>query len=188
MRRLILLLITGLLATAACAAEKSAPEAKPSTKVAATTASKADDNPLQPERHLFSGKVVFLHDALKRRKVKSYEEEAKGQVVLECDDGELIPILSDWRGRAFYQDERLRNRQVDLVGFRQKQVPYLHVLTIFIYDEHGERQYMDYWCDICAIPMYEIKPCDCCQAPNRIRFQKKDLPNDVPPKPPSAIP
>jgi hypothetical protein len=25
--------------------------------------------------------------------------------------------------------------------------------------------------------MYEIKPCDCCQGPNRLRFQSKPLPD-----------
>ena len=121
------------------------------------------------------GKVVIVQDALKRRGVKAYDE-FKSQVTLETDDGELIPIVPDWRGRAFYQDERLRNRRVDLVGTRKKAAPYLQVLMIFVFDEMGTRQYMDYWCDICSIPMYEIKPCDCCQAENRFRTQPQELP------------
>ena len=132
-------------------------------------------------KEVFSGKVVILQDALKRRGVKTYDE-FKSQVVLETDDGELIPIVPDWRGVAFYQDERLRNRRVDLVGMRQKSAPYLQVLMIFVFDDKGTRQYMDYWCDICSIPMYEVKPCDCCQAENRLRFQPQELPSFVKPK------
>jgi hypothetical protein len=116
-----------------------------------------------------------LQDALTRRGIRSYPE-MKDQVALETPDGDLIPLLSDWRGRAFFQDERLRNRQVELVGHQPRGVPYLQVLMVFTFDEQGERQYMDYWCDVCAIPMYEIKPCECCQDEIRIRFQKRDLP------------
>ncbi len=129
-------------------------------------------------KELFSGKVVFVQDALKRRGVKAYDE-FKSQVALETDDGELIPIVPDWRGRAFYQDERLRDRRVELVGTRKKAAPYLQVLMIFVFDDAGTRQYMDYWCDICSIPMYEIKPCDCCQAENRFRTQPQELPSFV---------
>lgn len=129
-------------------------------------------------RELLSGKVVLLQDALKSRGVKAYAE-MKDQAVLETDAGELIPLVSDWRGRAFFQDKRLRDRKVDLVGMRRPGIPYFQVLMIFTFDENGDRQYMDYWCDICSIPMYEIKPCDCCQADIRLRFQPRDLPEYV---------
>ncbi len=149
-----------------------------STAISKQPAKDKDDSP----KELFSGKVVNLQDALKRRGVKAFDE-FKSQVVLETDAGELIPIVPDWRGRAFYQDERLRDRRVDLVGTRQKAAPYLQVLMIFVFDDAGARQYMDYWCDICSIPMYEIKPCDCCQADIRFRLQPQELPSFVKTKP-----
>jgi hypothetical protein len=97
--------------------------------------------------------------------------------VLDTPAGELIPIVPDWRGRAFYQDEKLRNRKVELVGYRRPGVPFLQVLMIFTFDKEGTRQYTDYWCDICSIPMYEIKPCECCQGDIRLRFQPQALPD-----------
>lgn len=139
-------------------------------------ADKADGD--AESKQLYSGRVVVVQEALKRRGVKAFDE-FRSQVALESDDGELIPIVPDWRGRAFYQDERLRNRRVDLVGSRQKAAPYLQVLMIFVFDEQGTRHYMDYWCDICSIPMYEIKPCDCCQAEIRLRLQPQELPSFV---------
>lgn len=125
---------------------------------------------------LLTGQVVPLHDALERKKIKSYPEEAKGQFVLETESGELHPIVSDGRGRAFYQDERLRNRKVTVLCIRRLQLPHLQVLSIYTYDDAGHSQLTDYWCDICSIPMYEIKKCECCQGPTRLRFQKKKLP------------
>jgi hypothetical protein len=129
-------------------------------------------------QQLFRGKVVLVREALARRKIETREEFDK-QVALETDSGELIPIAPDWRGRAFFQDEHLRNRRVELVGKRAKGVPYLQVLIIFTFDENGTRQYTDYYCDTCGFAMYEIKPCECCQGPVHLRYQPRDLPDYI---------
>ena len=156
------------------------------TPLASPAASQADQ--AAPKKELLSGRVVLLSEALKRRGIKSYAEEIKGQVVLESTTGELLPIVPDWRGRAFFQDKRLRNRPVDLIANRRPDVPYLQVLSIFTFDEDGARQLTDYWCDICSIPMYELKDCECCQGEIRLRFQPKELPEeqDSPPAPKPA--
>jgi hypothetical protein len=152
-------------------APKHATFVPPPSKEPATAADHA-------AQKLFRGKVVLLREALARHKIEAREEFDK-QVVLETVEGELIPIVPDWRGRALYQDARLRNRDVELVGKRQKGVPYLQVLIVFTFDEKGTRQYTDYYCDTCAFPMYEIKPCECCQGPVRLRFQKRELPDYI---------
>lgn len=141
----------------------------------------ADDAPARDGavKEILSGKVVRLAEALKQRGIKSYVDEIKDQVVLVTEQGELVPIVPDWRGRAFYQDERLRDRAVDLVVNRRKGVPWVQVLSIYTFDEQGVRNITDYWCDICAIPMYEIKDCECCQGPIRLRFRPQDLPKDI---------
>jgi hypothetical protein len=130
-------------------------------------------------KELFTGKVVLLGEALKRKGIVASEEMHK-QPALETSDGQIIPLVADWRGRAFFQDERLRNRKVQLVGMRKPGVPYLQVLVVYTFDQQGQRMYTDYWCDICSIPMYEIKPCDCCQGDVRLRFQPQDLPDYLP--------
>jgi hypothetical protein len=148
----------------------------------------ADAKPASlPPPELFTGKVVYLKDALEERKIETAEETAQ-HVVLQTDTGELIPILADWRGRAFYQDERLRNRKVELIGFRHPGVPYLNVLSIYLFDEKDQRNYMDYWCDVCGIAMYEIQDCKCCQGPIEFRLQRQDLPDYITRKPGSATP
>ena len=148
------------------------PGAKDDASVAAATADKT------PAPQLFRGQVVFLKAALAKRDIETAEETA-GHVVLEAESGELIPILADWRGRAFYQDEELRDRKVELIGFRHAGVPYLNVIGVYSFDEQGQRMYTDYWCDICSIPMYEIQACECCQGSVRLRFQLQDLPDYV---------
>ena len=152
-------------------------------ELAAEDVAAADEPPVDqaeetPPKKLYTGKVVFLADALQRRGVDTYDETGR-HVVLETDSGELIPILADWRGRAFYQDEKLRDRRVELIGFYRSGLPYLNVIAVYTFDDQGERMYTDYWCDICSIPMYEIQPCECCQGDVRLRFQKQDLPDYI---------
>lgn len=166
---LILLLTAGL---SAVHADDAVSQQDAGTSSDGASADPADQ---QPARQLFRGKVVLLPEALAHRDIRA-AAEMDDHVVLETDAGELIPILADWRGRAFYQDKRLRDRKVEVVGFRRQGIPYLQVLMVFTVDEDGQRQYTDYWCDVCSIPMYEIKPCECCQGEIRLRFQERELP------------
>ena len=129
-----------------------------------------------PPKSVFKGTVVLAGAALKKRGIQ-VAKEMENQAVLETPAGELIPIAADWRGRAFYQDKRLRGRKVELVGYRRKGIPYLQVLTVFMFNAKGQREEMDYWCDICSIPMYEIKDCECCQGPILLRFRPGKLPD-----------
>lgn len=133
------------------------------------------------EKVLLTGEVVWLPEAFRRRGVKSYKEEIEKQAVLLTDAGDIIPLVPDWRGRAFFQDERLRDRPVELVANRRPGVPWVNVLSIYATDEDGKRAIVDYWCDVCSIPMYEIKDCECCQGPTRLRFRKQSLPKDAKP-------
>ncbi|MGQ0636017.1 MAG: hypothetical protein ACT4QC_15510 [Planctomycetaceae bacterium] len=157
--------LTSLIVTAALAAH-----------LAAEDRATADD---KPARAVVSGKVVRLADALQKRGVKTYGEEIKDQVVLVTEQGDLIPLVPDWRGRAFYQDKRLRDRPVDLVINRRRGVPWVQVLSIYVFDENETRCLADYWCDICSIPMYEIKECECCQGPIELRLRPAELPKDL---------
>jgi hypothetical protein len=158
------------------AGENKAPSG--ATKKAASVAAHEPTTADTSSQELFRGKVVFVREALARRKIEAREEFDK-QVALETESGELIPIVPDWRGRAFFQDEHLRNRPVELVGKRAKGVPYLQVLIVFTFDDKGSRQYTDYYCDTCGFAIYEIKPCECCQGPVRLRYQPRDLPDYI---------
>jgi hypothetical protein len=181
MRRFANRAAVGLATMLACAAGLvRADESRPAADTAkpAVSAKTSHASADRSAQELFRGKVVMLRDALGRRKIDATEEFDK-QVVLETPSGDLIPIVPDWRGRAFYQDPRLRDREVELVGKRQRGVPYLQVLMVFTFDKQGQRQYTDYYCDTCAFPMYEIKPCECCQGPVRLRLQPRDLPDYI---------
>jgi hypothetical protein len=160
-------------------ASSKAAAKRPATQKTATTSPRDERTSTDAStQELFRGKVVLVREALARRKIEAREEFDK-QVALETESGELIPIVPDWRGRAFFQDAHLRNRPVELVGKRAKGVPYLQVLIVFTFDEKGTRQYTDYYCDTCGFAIYEIKPCECCQGPVHLRYQPRDLPDYI---------
>mgnify|MGYP007059379399 CR=1 FL=1 len=130
---------------------------------------KADEQQAQYETVSLRGKVVWMSDALKRRfGIEVDPDAAEQQVALETEDGRLIPLVKDFRGRGFHMDERLRDIPMELQMRIYEQSPVAQVVQVFTIKD-GSKFELDYWCDICAIPMYELKACECCQGPTRLR-------------------
>lgn len=116
-----------------------------------------------------SGRVVWLNEVLReRRKIQTVAEAADRVLALELADGTLAPLVEDVRGRAFRRDARLRNIPLELLVRRYPEMPFVQVIGVFG-TEKGERVEIDYWCDVCAIRMYELKDCECCQGPIELR-------------------
>lgn len=117
----------------------------------------------------FRGKVVWMAEALRRRfEIRVDDDVSQSLVALETESGELLPIVKDARGRGFHLDERLHDVEMEIFARRFDGSPMLQVLKVYtIKDE--KRYELDYWCDTCAIAMFELKACECCQGPTRIR-------------------
>ena len=115
------------------------------------------------------GKVVWLDEALKRLyNVTTEAEAAETIVALETPDRQLLPLVPDTRGRAFAVDERLRNINLEMLVRRYQGVPLLQVIRLSEVRPDGLYE-IDYWCDTCAISMFILKACECCQGPTRLR-------------------
>ena len=120
------------------------------------------------------GRVVFLAAALEQQfGVPSVPEAKESVLALKTVAGELIPLVEDVRGRAFRRDERLRNVEVELLARRYEGAPSVQIIRVFEVAKDG-RYELDYWCDICAIAMYELKECECCQGPIELRRRKAE--------------
>ena len=115
------------------------------------------------------GKVVWLADALQRRFGIVVDADARhAAVALETFDGQIVPIVKDARGRAFHLDPRLRDVPLELLVRRYEGSPVVQVIRMYRLRDDGKYE-LDYWCDICAIAMYELKSCECCQGETRLR-------------------
>jgi hypothetical protein len=115
------------------------------------------------------GRVVWLAEAMERKHGVTSVPEANDRVLaLETVDGRLLPLVEDVRGRGFRRDERLRKMDLEIEARAFPDSPFLQVIRLYELKE-GHKYELDYWCEICAIAMYELKPCDCCQAPIELR-------------------
>jgi hypothetical protein len=115
------------------------------------------------------GKVLWTGEALlKLHGIETDADAARNSVSLVTRDGHVHPIVKDARGRGFQLDARLRDRDFELFVRRHAGSPFIQVIRIYTFKE-GRKHELDYWCDICAIAMYELKECECCQGPIRIR-------------------
>jgi hypothetical protein len=117
------------------------------------------------------GKVVWLGEALERLYgVATEPAAAESSVVLETPEGHLWPIIPDTRGQSFAVDARLRDKELELPVRRYRGVSLVQVIRVLQRRADGLYE-IDYWCDVCAIPMYILKPCECCQGATRRREQ-----------------
>ncbi|MCI0361442.1 MAG: hypothetical protein L0211_23415 [Planctomycetaceae bacterium] len=129
-------------------------------------------DPLPFKLETYRGHVVFLNDALaKRYGITTVPEAADRSLALQTADGALVPIVEDVRGRAFRVDERLRKPEVEILARKFQGVPAVQVIRLFEVTKDGKLE-LDYWCDICAISMVELKPCECCQGETVLRRRK----------------
>lgn len=142
--------------------------------IACAATATADEPQAEFELDTIRGRVVFLAEALDQRLGVPSVPEAKERILaLETGDGELIPLVEDVRGRAFRRDKRLRKPEVELLVRRYKRSPTAQIIRVFEVAKDGCYE-IDYWCEICAIAMYELKECECCQGPIELRRRKTE--------------
>jgi hypothetical protein len=124
------------------------------------------------------GRLVWMAEAMKRRYDVTTDLDAQQHTVaIETTDGELIPLVKDSRCRGFWADPRLFEMDVDLIVRKFDGSPMVQVISVRRWRD-GQCYDLDYWCDICAISMFELKPCECCQGPSRLREQLSERAGD----------
>ena len=115
------------------------------------------------------GQIVWFNQALKKRYgISTTEDKEKQLLALQTDKGQILPILEDLRGRSFRTDAHLRGKPMELLVRRYQEHPLLQVMRIYAW-EKDQKFEVDYWCDVCAIVMFEKGFCACCQDQNRLR-------------------
>lgn len=104
------------------------------------------------------GEVTWLADVPARRfGIQVVAEAADRILVLQTPDGPLYPVIEDIRGR-----------QLDLLVRQHEGSPMVQVVRVLEIDKTCTYE-LDYWCEICAIAMFELKACDCCQGAVKLR-------------------
>jgi hypothetical protein len=160
-------LFAALLCALVSAEEAPAPGKSESSKEAPAKDGQSDDQAY--DTLSLRGRVVYLAPALEKRFGAKAVPEARERILaLESPDGVYTPIFEDVRGRAFRKDARLRGIDLELLVRQYEGSPMVQVIQVFALED-GKKYELDYWCEICAIAMFELKDCDCCQGPIELR-------------------
>jgi hypothetical protein len=178
-RRTLFAVLLALVPTSAVTLHAQTVESRSATPDAAPATDGADSNTSGAKytTESIAGQVVWMADALERRfGIKTDADGRESIAALETPAGDLYPIVKDFRGRGFLLDPQLRDRDLELVVRRFPGSPMIQIVRVYSLKE-GKKYELDYWCDICAIPMYELKACECCQGPTRIRERLVDDPS-----------
>ena len=164
MLAVLLIIVAFLAAGSTRAAPKTESPGKPATPSDGKSARRYTTETVR-------GKVMWVEDALAAIGVTTDPAAAQTSVALSTPQGTVTPLVPDVRGHAFAVDERLRNIDVELLVRKYEGVPLVQVIRVFKRKPDGLYE-IDYWCDICAIPMFTLKPCECCQGDTRLRERR----------------
>ena len=146
-------------------------------KSEATKTKLESDAKSQHRNEVICGQVFWLAEVLQNQfGISIVPEATENSLAILTECGAVLPIVENLRGRAFRKDERLRGTDMEILARRYEKHPVIQVLRIYLIKD-GLRYELDYWCDVCAIVMYEAGPCACCQASNQLRMRlvKRDL-------------
>ncbi|MBY0586452.1 hypothetical protein K2X85_04705 [bacterium] len=111
------------------------------------------------------GQAVYLGPSIKKRLGREMLDPALDDVVaIETESGKLYPLMPTESGLFFYRDEQVRQRPMRVKGRWHEDLRMLEVIDRFSLVD-GKPNEVYYWCEICAIQMYHLKECDCCQGP-----------------------
>src|SRR5262245_18103270 len=131
-----------------------------------------DDKATEYVTETLRGQVVFLAEEMEKQSGVTAVSEAKERILaVRTAVGDLVPLLEDVRGRAFRRDKRLRDMQVELMVRHYRHSPMRQVLRVCEVAKDGLYE-IDYWCNTCAIALYEDIDCECCQGPLELRKRK----------------
>ncbi len=119
------------------------------------------------------GHVVLLGAEVEIDGLELASEAKPGNLLLKDSRGVLHPLLEDRRGHAFRLDPRLTANKLELLVRRFPNHPFVQVLKVYELDGDGRKRELVYWCEVCAITMFELKPCDCCQG--TIELQRREV-------------
>ena len=130
----------------------------------------SESSPKKGEPVVLTGRVLELTAALNSTGLTFDKEPIARQVVLQDRDGTITPLLSDDASRAFFLDERLRDRSAEIQARHYPGLPYLQVISFRI-EENGRLRTPEYYCEICTISVRFPQSCPCCQGPMELRMR-----------------
>ena len=122
----------------------------------------AQESPVQFKPVVLRGRIVNLAEVLQTQ-VK-LEAERGTIYCLKTAEGKLHPILPTDTAAAIYDDERFRQRELQVTARTFPEIPFLEVIRLQSI-KWGRVFDLYYFCNVCNIVTHKPGPCECCQDP-----------------------
>jgi hypothetical protein len=116
------------------------------------------------------GQAVLLSEVFAARGLRVDAGPVADQVVLQAEDGSVVPLVPDEASRALWLDPRLRRRPLEVRGRRFDGLPYLQVTSLKV-EHEGRYRTPEYFCDVCTISARYPQVCPCCQGSMELRIR-----------------
>ena len=119
------------------------------------------------------GRIVNLAEIMQAQ--AKLEPERGTIYCLKTTAGKLFPILPTDLAAAIYEDERFRQRELQITGRTFVEVPFLEVIKLQSI-KWGRVFDMTFYCRVCEIRTHKGGPCPCCQDP--LEFSEEPVKNN----------
>ncbi|MBS1812792.1 MAG: hypothetical protein JST84_31790 [Acidobacteria bacterium] len=119
------------------------------------------------------GRIVNLTDVMQAQ--AKLEPEHGTIYCLKTAEGKLYPILPTDLAAAIYDDERFRQRELQITGRTFPEIPFLEVIKLQSV-KWGRVFDMTFYCRVCEIRTHKGGPCACCQDP--LEFSEEPVKNN----------
>jgi hypothetical protein len=83
---------------------------------------------------------------------------------LKTTEGKFYPFLPSDQAAAIYDDERFRQRELQVTARTFAEFPFIEIIKLQSV-KWGRVFDLYYFCEVCNITTHKPGPCECCQDP-----------------------
>lgn len=110
------------------------------------------------------GRVVNLADAMQAKYQTTIDPQRAVIYCLKTADGKYHPFLPTDLSAAIYDDERFRQRELQVTARTFADFPFIEIIKLQSV-KWGRVFDLYYFCEVCNIVTHKPGPCECCQDP-----------------------
>ncbi len=110
------------------------------------------------------GRVVNLADAMQTKYQATLDPQRAVIYCLKTAEGKFFPFLPTDLSAAIYDDERFRQRELQITARTFAEFPFIEIIKLQSV-KWGRVFDLYYFCEVCNIKIHKPGPCECCQDP-----------------------
>jgi hypothetical protein len=120
------------------------------------------------------GRIVNLADVMQQKYQATLDPQRAVIYCLKTAEGKFYPFLPSDQAAAIYDDERFRQRELQVTARTFAEFPFIEVIKLQSV-KWGRVFDLYYFCEVCNITTHKPGPCECCQDP--VVFTEKPVKN-----------